>query len=210
MLIIFVPLNVVFCLIKVRRTESAAKLCPSFNMGPWSVSLVINTRSPFYIDMLGSRVSIHLVYRVLLCSLCVMLIAPLINTDANASEREFGVGFSWSSTPDPMGGQMQYALWYPTNVPNGTLKFDQCEFPGTENAEPAAGQFGLVILSHGSGGGPLGHRDTAVALVKAGFIATAPRHSRNNSRDDIGSHKRIVLDGRPHQFSAVIDALLAS
>ena len=129
--------------------------------------------------------------------------------DANASEREFGVGFSRLSTADPMGGQMQYSLWYPTEAPNGVVRIDQFEFPGTRDAEPAAGHFGLVILSHGSGGFDLAHRDTAIALAKAGFIAAAPLHPRNNFRDDIGDDRRVVLDGRPRQLSAVIDALLA-
>ena len=159
-------------------------------------------------DMPDSRFSVQQLLRSLPGSLCVVAMAILISTDANASEREFGVGFSRSSTADPMGGQMLYALWYPTNVPNGTVKLGPDEFPGTEDAEPAAGQFGLVILSHGSGGSPIGHRDTAIALVEAGFIVAGPLHPRNNFRDDIGSHQRIVLDGRPLQLSAVIDALL--
>ena len=133
----------------------------------------------------------------------------IISTDANASEREFGVGFSRLFTADPMGGQMQYSLWYPTKVPNGVVRLGPFEFPGTPDAEPAAGRFGLVILSHGSGGSDLGHRDTAIALAEAGFIAAAPLHPRNNIRDDIGDDQRIVLDGRPRQLSAVIDALLA-
>jgi dienelactone hydrolase len=54
----------------------------------------------------------------------------------------------------------------------------------------------------------MGHRDTAIALAETGFIAAAPLHPRNNFRDDIGDDQRIVLDGRPRQFSAVIDALL--
>ena len=128
---------------------------------------------------------------------------------ANASARVFGVGFSRLSTADPMGGQMQYSLWYPTKVPNSVVRLDQFEFLGTQDAEPAAGHFGLVILSHGSGGFDLGHRDTAIALAKAGFIAAAPLHPRNNFHDDIGDDQRIVLDGRPRQLSAVIDALLA-
>ncbi len=124
-------------------------------------------------------------------------------------EWEFGVGFSRLSTADPIGGQMQYSLWYPTEVPNGVVRLGPFEFPGTRDAEPATGQFGLVILSHGSGGWDLGHGDTAIALAKAGFIAAAPLHPRNNFHDDIGDDQRIVLDGRPRQLSAVIDALLA-
>ncbi len=65
-----------------------------------------------------------------------------------------------------------------------------------------------MILSHGSGGSDLGHRDTAIALAEAGFIAAAPLHPRN-SLGDMGDDQRIVLDGRPRQLSAVIDALLA-
>ncbi len=122
---------------------------------------------------------------------------------------DFGVGYAGLSTADPMGGHMQVSLWYPTKVPNSVVRLDQFEFPGTQDAEPAVGHFGLVILSHGSGGSDLGHRDTAIALAEAGFIAAAPLHPRNNFRDDIGDDQRIVLDGRPRQFSAVIDALLA-
>ena len=103
---------------------------------------------------------------------------------------------------------MQYSLWYPTDVPNGVVRLGPYDFPGTQGAEPATGQFGLVVLSHGSGGSDLGHRDTAIALAKAGFIAAAPLHPRNNFREDIGDDQRIVLDGRLRQLSAVIDALL--
>lgn len=67
----------------------------------------------------------------------------------------------------------------------------------------------MVILSHGSGGFDLGHWDTVIALAKVGFIAAAPLHPRNNFHDDTGDHQRIVLEGRPRQLSAVIDALLA-
>ncbi len=112
------------------------------------------------------------------------------------------------STADPMGGRRRVSLWYPTKVPDSVVRLGPYEFPGTQDAESAAGRFGLVILSHGSGGSNLGHRDTAIALAKAGFIAAAPLHSRN-SLGDMGDDQRIVLDGRPRQLSAVIDALLA-
>ena len=121
---------------------------------------------------------------------------------------DFGVGYARLSTADPMGGQMQVSLWYPTTVPDSVVRLGPYEFSGTQDVEPAAGQFGLVILSHGSSGSDLGHRDTAIALAKAGYIAAAPLHPRN-SLGDMGDDQRIVLDGRPRQLSAVIDALLA-
>ncbi|MEM7224714.1 MAG: hypothetical protein AAF495_17180 [Pseudomonadota bacterium] len=159
--------------------------------------------------MLGLSSIAPRVLEAVLYSLCVLAVAAAIAPDASASERDYAVGFSRLSTPDPMGGQMTYALWYPTNVPNSTVKAGPFEFPGTEDAEPAVGPFGLVVLSHGSGGSPLGHWDTAVALAKAGFIVAGPLHPRNNVRHDIGDDQRIVLDGRPRQLSAVIDALLS-
>ncbi len=159
--------------------------------------------------MLSSRFGVQQILSLLLCRLCAIAVVMLISTDADASEREFGVGFSRLSTADPMGGEMQYSLWYPTTVPNSVVRVGPFEFLGTQDAEPAAGQFGLVILSHGGGGSDLGHRDTAIALAEAGFIAAAPLHPRNNFRDDIGDDQRIVLDGRPRQFSAVIDTLLS-
>ncbi len=128
---------------------------------------------------------------------------------AQAAEPTFGVGFSRMTIADPMGGQMLVSLWYPSEAKDGVVTLGPFEFPASPDAAPAAGRFGLVILSHGSGSSDLGHRDTAVALAKAGFIAAAPLHPRNNFRDDIGDHRRVVLEGRPRQLSAVIDALLA-
>ena len=159
--------------------------------------------------MLGSNFTVSQILPSFLCSLCAIALVMTITKDANASERIFGVGYSRLSTADPMGGQMQYSLWYPTEVSDGVVRLGPFEFPGTWDAEPATGQFGLVILSHGSGGSDLGHWDTAIALAKAGFIVAAPLHPRNNFRDDIHDDQRIVLDGRPLQLSAVIDALLA-
>ncbi len=138
-----------------------------------------------------------------------MAMVMLISTDADASEHKFAVGYTRSSTTDPLGGDMRYSLWYPTDVPNSVVRAGPFEFPGTRDAEPAAGQFGLVILSHGSGGSDLGHWDTAIALAEAGFIAAAPLHPRNNFHEGIHDDQRIVLDGRPRQLSAIIDALLA-
>ena len=159
--------------------------------------------------MFGSSFKAPQILELILYSLCVMAVMMTIAADASASEREYAVGYSRLSTADPMGGQMQYSLWYPTEVPEGIVRLGPFEFSGTWDAEPATGQFGLVVLSHGSGGSDLGHWDTAVALAKAGFIAAAPLHPRNNFRHDIHDDQRIVLDGRPRQLSAVIDALLA-
>ena len=141
-------------------------------------------------------------------SLWAVALASLFFAPAAAADEEFAVGFSRLSIADPMGGKMQVSLWYPTDVANGLVRLGPFEFPGTRDAEPAAGDFGLVVLSHGTGGSDLGHRDTAIALAKAGFFAAAPLHPRDNFRVGSGSARRVVWEGRPRQLSAVIDALL--
>jgi hypothetical protein len=65
-------------------------------------------------DMLGTNFTVSQILLSFLCSLIAIDLVMTITKDANASERPFGVGYSRLSTADPMGGQMQYSLWYPT------------------------------------------------------------------------------------------------
>lgn len=60
----------------------------------------------------------------------------------------------------------------------------------------------LVVISHGNGGTYQGHRDTAEALAKAGFVAAALTHPGDNWRDD---SRQTRLTDRPVHVSALID-----
>jgi predicted dienelactone hydrolase len=77
------------------------------------------------------------------------------------------------------------------------------------DAAPVPGRYGLVVISHGSGGSSLGHHDTAGALARAGWVVAAPMHPGNNALDDSGAGTAAVWLGRPVQLSAAIDAVLA-
>jgi len=125
-----------------------------------------------------------------------------------------GVGFSRDAIPDPVasdtGGKLEYAIWYPSDVPSSVSRVGPYEFAATLDAPVAAGRYPLIVLSHGSGGTPLGHRNIAIALANAGFIAAAPMHPRDNFRDSSGVGHRIVWDGRPLQMRAVVDHMLSS
>ena len=120
-----------------------------------------------------------------------------------------GVGFSRIVTGDPVGGKMAISLWYPSNKASGTVRVGPFAFPATRDAEPAMGKRGLVVISHGTEGSDLGHRNIAVALAKAGFIVAAPLHPRDNYKDSSGVRRRIVMDGRPLQVTATVNALLS-
>ena len=119
-----------------------------------------------------------------------------------------GVGFSRIQVADPMGGRMQVSIWYPAVRPSTIVRIGSFSFAATRDAQLANGQFGLVVLSHGTGGSDLGHRNVAIALARAGIIAAAPLHPRDNYRDRSGLGHRVVMAGRPRQLSSVIDDLL--
>lgn len=60
----------------------------------------------------------------------------------------------------------------------------------------------LVVISHGNGGGLLGHGDTARALAQAGFIVAALTHPGDNYRDQSRSTQ---LTARSRHLSRLID-----
>ena len=126
-----------------------------------------------------------------------------------APSRAGDVGFARLTIADPMGGEMQVSLWYPTDERGGTLKLGPYKIEATRNAEPLVGLRGLVVISHGTEGSDLGHRNIAMALAQQGIIAAAPLHPRDNFKDSSGVGRRVVMEGRPRQITAVIDALLA-
>lgn len=68
----------------------------------------------------------------------------------------------------------------------------------------------LVVISHGTGGGPAGHIDTAQALARAGFVVAAPMHPGDNFQDDRSVGKPEWIANRARDLSNVIDFMLAN
>ena len=113
------------------------------------------------------------------------------------------------------------ALWYPTRVAPAPLfltgSLSECrlpamlcrliafEMPVANNAPPADGTFGFIVISHGAGGLSLNHRDLAMALASHGYVVAAPTHPRGKGNDISGVD---VWIGRPKQVSRIIDTLL--
>ena len=71
---------------------------------------------------------------------------------------------------------------------------------------PAPGNGRLVVISHGSGGAPWVHADTARSLVEAGFVVAMPEHKADNYRDD-GNPGPDSWTMRPAEVSRAIDAV---
>jgi len=75
---------------------------------------------------------------------------------------------------------------------------------------PAAGtRLPLVLISHGTGAGPLSHRDTAEALAEAGFVVVAPMHPGDNVQDQSAVGGPAWFADRSRQVRRVIDYMLA-
>jgi predicted dienelactone hydrolase len=134
----------------------------------------------------------------------------------------WNVGYRQIDVHDALTGEsFPVALWYPTPASPAPLfvtdSLSLCRFPAilcrwlafempvAHNAPLAAGNFGVIVVSHGAGGLALNHRDLAMALASHGYVVAAPTHPRGNGNDISGVG---VWVGRPRQVSGIIDTVL--
>ena len=153
-----------------------------------------------------------------LMSLAMLLGVAFITEAAPSSN----VAYRRIDVRDPVTGELfPVALWYPTRAAPAPLfltgSLSVCSLPAmlcrlvtfetqvANNAPPADGVFGLIVISHGAGGSSLNHRDLAMALASYGYVVAAPTHPRGKGNDISGVG---VWIGRPKQVSRVINAVL--
>ena len=137
----------------------------------------------------------------------ILAVATLVVVFAGASAKADGVGFRDISV-EVDGERMVAALWYPTDGDPGVTTIGPFTMPATRNAPVGEGRYGLVLLSHGTGGGRLNHRDTAIRLAESGYIVAAPEHAGDSWRDGSFSGTSANWHRRPRQLSAVLDRVL--
>lgn len=99
---------------------------------------------------------------------------------------------------DP-GEQMVLVIWHPTPSPQA--------IPGAA-AEVSGEGLPLVIVSHGTGAGPLAHVDTAQALASAGFVVAAPMHRGDNFQDDSKVGRPDWMASRSRDVAQAIDYMV--
>jgi len=73
------------------------------------------------------------------------------------------------------------------------------------DGRPAAGPWPVAVISHGSGGSPLTHRDLARFLACEGFLVLLPEHPGNNRDDNHLANTAAILAQRPRDVTAVLD-----
>lgn len=142
--------------------------------------------------------------RLITLAAIAFVVAMWISNRADA-----GVGIDRIMVTDPVSGrEAPTVIWYPTDAPDERQTIGPYTFEAARGAEPNGWADGLIMISHGSGGGSLGHVSTAIALAKAGFVVAAPKHPGDSFGDWSQPGTWQVFAGRPQTISAVIDALM--
>lgn len=111
---------------------------------------------------------------------------------------------------DPGTGE-RFPTWvlHPATAPERDVPLGRYPATLAPGAPPAEGRFPLVVVSHGTGSSPFLHRVLAAHLARSGFVVALVRHPGNHRDDDRLAGTAQVLEDRPRQVSAVVDALAA-
>lgn len=100
-------------------------------------------------------------------------------------------------------------LWYPTDTPETDLQFGPFPLHVARDAPPSAGRRPLVVVSHGSGGNALGHRDLAAALVARGYAVLTFTHPFDNHANASALGTTQEFTDRPLELRWALDAAFA-
>ncbi len=122
--------------------------------------------------------------------------------DLNVGIRQFSIDFPQTKS------EIKGIVWYPTLKKAQKIKVGPFELEVTKNAKIKDGKYALIVISHGSQGSHLGHRDTAVFLAKRGFIVVSVLHPKNNYLDDSAGRTVENWINRPRHISTVLDSIL--
>jgi len=135
-------------------------------------------------------------------------ILAFLSCVANAEDK-YGVGFSRIAA-DWNNRSMQVSIWYPTPVKGTGFEVGPFEMHGTRDAPVATGQHGIILLSHGTGGSDLSHRNVAAAIARKGFIVVAPLHPGDNFQDQSGFENGEAVIDRPEHLRVALRSVSMS
>lgn len=142
-------------------------------------------------------------------STAVILIAIGFVQRADASvlgSNNVGFDVVQASTED---GPILLAIWYPTSA---TAQLTPIAGGMALDVAPKGAVAGeklpLVLISHGNGGGGLGHVDLAMALAHAGFVVVAPTHPGDNYADSSAQGAADLYSRRNRQLRSTLDYML--
>ncbi len=146
--------------------------------------------------------------RSLLAIVCLIGAIATAASGATAAGKTYNAGIRFLDTTVD-GERLAMTVWHPTTRKEGVVTLGPFVLKVASDAPLAPGRFGLIVLSHGTGGGQLNHRDLGRALARAGWVVAAVHHRGDNWQDGSRSGTRAMFLSRPKDVSAAIDAVLA-
>lgn len=138
---------------------------------------------------------------VLACALAVFVFSTSLTT-------ERPVGFHATQATGADGKPFVIGVWYPTDARPWPTVSGLTLATVARDAAVAGRDLPLVVISHGNGGGPLGHVDLALALASAGHVVAAPMHGGDNYEDQSAVGSAAFFSGRTRQLRATVDHML--
>jgi predicted dienelactone hydrolase len=130
-----------------------------------------------------------------------LILAACVLAATSLAHAHMGV----ATVPGPQA-DLPVTVFYPTRAAERTVDRKPFTFQLAPDAPPARGNGRLVVVSHGSGGGPWVHHDIARALVEAGFVVAMPLHEGDNWKD-MSRQGPDSWKLRPREVSQAIDAV---
>lgn len=135
-----------------------------------------------------------------------------INTnEMTRGNKDFFAGYCEAELIDDYRGvTFPMSVMYPTDQKGKIETIGPFHLDVSINAQPTEGEFPLVLISHGSGGGNLLYRTLAHDLACNGFIVGMPEHPFNNFNDNTLEGTVENLASRPRHINIAIDWFFAS
>jgi predicted dienelactone hydrolase len=106
---------------------------------------------------------------------------------------------------EPMGMSFPMLVMYPSDAPERPERLGPYTANVAVDAPFPRGPLPLVIVSHGTGGSHLTHRNLAAHLARHGYVVVVPEHPRNNRNNNELAGTAVNLANRPRHIRAAID-----
>ncbi len=119
-------------------------------------------------------------------------------------------GWISAQVSDPVQGVvLALHVVYPTLAAAHPVQVGPYRIDAAMGAPVDGADLPLVLISHGTGGSSLTHRDLAIGLARAGRVVVLLEHAGNNRSDNSLEGTLANLENRPRHVRLAIDAILA-
>jgi Predicted dienelactone hydrolase len=107
------------------------------------------------------------------------------------------------------GKRLPLSIWYPSRDQEKKRRDGIYDLSFARDGKPARGRFGVIMISHGSGGSDINHHDWAEHLARNGYVVGAVRHLGDSHDQQRGLASREQLLDRPRQLKKGLDVVLS-